>query len=361
MKRTMLSAGILILTALLTGCGNDDGPKVHQGWAVGANVDGYGAIIHTKDSGATWEREGNATTIPDVMINDVRAVTATDAWAVGGSAVEGNSSSYGVILHTVDGGTTWQREGNVSTLPDTEFAGVSAVDTQTAWTVGTTGVIYKTVDGGAHWTEQAEGQFTGVFFQMVSAVDAEHAWAVGGFGTTGSGVVIIKTTDGETWQQTDTGIFQDVIGLIDVHAVSADVVWAVGTNGTVAITRNGGRTWVRTGPGGLLHVNGVCALDEKRAWIAVDSYTLYYTSDGGYTWTQQDMPDANSLPALSGAYMGVTAMDDKHVWMVGLNTPQMTEKAIIKTTSDGGQTWTPQTSPANTQLRRVSFVGDVRP
>lgn len=360
MKTLSLTVTMLLLMALVSGCG-DDATGHEKGWAVGANVDGYGAIIHTDDGGASWVRQGDNTTIPDVAINDVSAVDGQYVWSVGESAPDANGTSFGTILYSENGGIDWVRQGTSATIPDTGFAGISAVSSEVAWAVGSGGEIMYTDDGGGHWSRQDEGAFTNVFFQMVSAVNTQNVWAAGGFGSGGAGAFIARTTDGEHWEQVDLNIFGDVEGFIDIHAVNEKVVWAVGTGGTVAVTRNGGETWVRTGPGGLLHVNGVCALDDRRAWIAVDSYTLYYTSDGGFTWTQQDRPDPDSIPALSGAYMGVTAVDSRHAWLVGLNSPQMQDKPIIKYTGDGGKTWTAQTSAANTQLRRVSFVGDVRP
>jgi len=33
------------------------------GWAVGNRVDGYGAILQTADSGATWQRQRQARTL----------------------------------------------------------------------------------------------------------------------------------------------------------------------------------------------------------------------------------------------------------------------------------------------------------
>lgn len=350
----------IIWAGVLTGCGSSGSSGVqHRGWAVGSNTDGYGVIIYTENSGKVWERQGDAASIPDVEINDVSAADRMHAWAVGGSGDDGNGSVYGTILYTENGGSDWKRQGSAATVPDTEFAGVSAIDKERAWAVGTGGEIMYTDDAGGHWARQDDDQFADVFFQMVSAVDAENVWAAGGFS---SGAFIARTRNGRDWEQVNIDIFGDVEGFIDIHALSNDVVWAVGTGGTVAITRNGGETWVRTGPGGILHVNGVCALDEKRAWLAVDSYTLYYTDDGGFTWVQQDIPEGGGeIPALSGAYMGVTAVDSDHAWLVGLNSPQMAQKPIIKYTDDGGSTWVEQTSAANTELRRVSFVGDVRP
>ena len=338
----------------------------HIGWAVGSNVNGYGTIIRTIDSGKTWKREGNITTIPDITINDVAAVDRLNVWAVGAGSPGTDDTYYGTILHLSDAGENWERQGTSESIPDVSFLGISAINNQTAWTAGSKGVIMHTDDGGNHWHQQAEGHFPDVIFEMVSAVDKDNVWAVGGeVKTVGEAVTtvpfIARTTDGgENWELIHEDIFEDNTsgGLIDVHAVTADIVWVVGGFGKIAITVNGGDTWVRSdGHVGLLDVNGVCALDEKRAWIAIDSSIVLYTSDGGLTWTQQHQ--VSSAPGISSiVYMGITAIDEHNAWLVG-SYPQE-DKAIILYTVDGGERWTEQSSPANSLLRRVSFVGDVK-
>jgi photosystem II stability/assembly factor-like uncharacterized protein len=139
MKQTLMKTAIVILIALMTGCGEDNDTTKYTGWAIGANVEGYGTIIHTEDSGKTWVRQGDASSIPDVFIEDVSAVDAQHAWVVGDGAPEGNSTSFGTILYSEDGGKNWVRQGSASTIPDTSFVGVSAVSREMAWTVGTGG------------------------------------------------------------------------------------------------------------------------------------------------------------------------------------------------------------------------------
>jgi len=68
-----------------------------------------------------WSAQTSGTTNP---LQDVSAVDASTAWAVG---------TGGTILYTTDGGTTWngQTSGTTQTL-----LGVSAADASTAWAVG---------------------------------------------------------------------------------------------------------------------------------------------------------------------------------------------------------------------------------
>lgn len=86
------------------GCGDsNDKPRIKalSGWAVGDSVDGYGTIIHTRDRGKNWVRQGNQEMIPDVPLGDVTAIDQENAWVVGQ-----NSDGYATILRTMDGGET---------------------------------------------------------------------------------------------------------------------------------------------------------------------------------------------------------------------------------------------------------------
>ena len=89
----------------------------HVGWTVG---DG-GAILATRDSGATWQRQSSGT---DNNLFDVKFVDARTGWAVGDG---------GTILVTRDGGATWQPQ---SSRTQKALYGVYFVNAQTGWAVG---------------------------------------------------------------------------------------------------------------------------------------------------------------------------------------------------------------------------------
>jgi photosystem II stability/assembly factor-like uncharacterized protein len=95
-----------------------------------------------------------------------------------------------------------------------------------------------------------------------------------------------------------------------------------------------GATWSQQGIGQLPNVDfyGVSAVGPYSAWVvgaASEGYaTIYRTSNGGVTWTR--MGTAANIPNTS--LLKVYALDDNHVWAVGVG-------AILHTT-DGGVTWT---------------------
>ena len=85
-----------------------------------------GLILHTTDGGATWNQQ-KVESYDD--LHDITFVDAMVGWAVGG---------YNSILHTTDGGKTW----TLSNIPGSaNLKGIHATDANNCWTVNDWGVI----------------------------------------------------------------------------------------------------------------------------------------------------------------------------------------------------------------------------
>ena len=68
----------------------------------GERVSGDGVLLHSADGGATWETQwgGGAA---DLRLSDVDMLDADVGWAVG----DGSAAQKALVLHTTDGGDTW--------------------------------------------------------------------------------------------------------------------------------------------------------------------------------------------------------------------------------------------------------------
>ena len=187
--------------------------KTYAGWAVGDSTDGYGTILHSTDSGATWTRQGSAQDIPDTNFSRAAAIDPLTCWVIGGI-----SNGYGTILRTEDGGQTWMRQGSASEIPASEFFKISIVDRNTAWVVGTPAAILFTDDGGRTWTSKKTSNIPNILLQGVYALDANNVWVTGdidnGYGT------IFRTTDGgATWERKGSPSDVPNSALLDLPAV----------------------------------------------------------------------------------------------------------------------------------------------
>jgi len=210
---------------------------VSTGWAVGLN----GAILYTTDGGVTWTQQ-----TAGVDLIGVSAVSVTEAWASGFTGSISTGDFRGVILHTTDGGTTWDVQHE---RPANEVLGkIFFVDSQKGWAVGrvtnpagnTLGeLIVHTNDGGTTWNVQSVGsteELLGVYF-----FDIDTGWVVG------TGGIIFGTTDGGvTWTQQTSGITNALFG---VHFVDRNKGWVVGDGGKIVNTLSGGESSIRGGPG----------------------------------------------------------------------------------------------------------------
>src|SRR5262249_27000234 len=96
--------------------------------------------------------------VADAPLNAVQFVDRNEGWAVG---------AEGVILHTIDGGQTWERQasGVRATLQALHF-----LTPYTGWVVGreeipyggSVAVILATKDGGLKWTRLGMNQLPGM-------------------------------------------------------------------------------------------------------------------------------------------------------------------------------------------------------
>ena len=172
-----------------------------------------------------WEQ--NTALRPAVTSANLNAITLVSpqaGWAVGYN---------GTILHTTDGGTSWQPQTSGTT---TALNSVAFVSPQAGWAVGYYGTILHTADGGTSWQPQTSG--TQQILYSVAFVSPQAGWAVS-WGT------ILHTSDGGTsWQPQTSGTQQT---LYSVAFASSQEGWAVGYDGTILHTEDEGLTWKRQG------------------------------------------------------------------------------------------------------------------
>ena len=100
--------------------------------------------------------------------------TARYAWAVG--AVD--STGYGTMLMTSDGGATWTRQGvGAAALQGIKLVDVKAVDSRNVWAVGTEGRIVRTTDGGVTWNAVTTPLTTPVGLESIDIVNGTHIYS----------------------------------------------------------------------------------------------------------------------------------------------------------------------------------------
>lgn len=189
---------------------------------------------------------------------------------------------------------------------------------------------------------------------------------------------ILRTTDGgTTWYNLSPqgvtefgyGTAHTFLNALQAWVMVADASDPAGS-GLLYRTGDGGLTWtvypVPFGGGDLAFI------DEDNGWmmaylgIAAGSMgvSIYKTDDGGASWTQVYTNDPNlanagdSLP-LGGLKNNLTPLDASTAWVGGV--VYAPETFYLFKTSDGGQTWAPQTIPAAPGMQNTDISIDTGP
>jgi photosystem II stability/assembly factor-like uncharacterized protein/subtilisin-like proprotein convertase family protein len=246
------------------------------GWIVGGeNLDDAGTkagvILHTVDGGKTWETQ---LTKP-YYFNSVDFINENVGWAVGSKGI---SMGEGVILHTINGGQTWTSQTNpiIESIDKVFF-----LDENNGWVVSNDwwGQIAHTTNGGHDWilqTNPTKNSIVDVFF-----INPQKGWAVGMDST------ILRTSNGGlTWLRTALTVsnnwyFRSVFFIDELHG------WAVGVYGVIMLTNDGGITWQEVVHGHGETLQSVFFINALNGWAVGDAGTVLRSVDGGYTWFNQ--------------------------------------------------------------------------
>jgi len=191
--------------------------------------------------------------------------------------------------------------------------------------------VFGTQDNGLSWNIQYEGT-TGGDIWSVFAYDQNTAYAVGDYG------VILKTSDGTTWQQLNatTNAF-----LFGIQFRTNTLGWICGDSGLLLKTTNGGTNWSTKSTPTSSRLYDLFFVNDSTGWAVGRDGVIIHTNNYGETWTLQSTPTSNRL-------YGVHFIDENNGFVVGWN-------GLLRTTN-GGTTWTSVSVPSSSYLYDIDFV-----
>jgi len=201
---------------------------------------------------------------------------------------------------------------------------------------------------GTTWTTVAIGGAAagegGVWGQAVFSLHGRFIFLAGANGS------IWKSTDyGLTWTQVEAG----TIHAGDYNCIHfADEYYGVagGAADVIAVTTDGGITWsaaTATGDGGDI----MCCWqhDKNRIWVGTDDGQIYFSRDGGTTWTERTGWEGAGV----GQVNGMSWYDDHYGFIVSDTAAPV---GTVLRTINGGYDWEPITTPANSGLTHIAAV-----
>lgn len=263
-------------------------------------------VLHTVDGGQTWQRA----IIPMPFPRQISFVDAQHGWVLASIRPLGGAAESVSVFRTTNGGKTWVPVASAlfaDTTPPGRLpyggqkSGMRFLDSQTGWVTGTVPLsnvawLYVTHDGGSTWKQQS--------LPMPSAVPSARLTVLSPtFFSATDGILPVIFSDFTTDKAIATAIYR---------------------------THDAGNTWQDTTPVPVA-LPLLSFADLQHGW-ATDGTTLYNTSDGGNHWqklsTGTNFKNIAQLDFLS-ATVG---------WATSSTTAN--SSSLLKTT-DGGQTWTP--------------------
>lgn len=254
--------------------------------------------VRSIDSGKTW------LTPPLTVLAPARLKSLSFAFAYG---VRGDS-----IMTTNSQGTTWSvaRPALTALLADVHF-----INSTQAWAVGTslandTPVVAVTTDGWATPPSRSVLPADSTRMLSIQFVNTSTGFALGRSTKSidSNAAVFFRTTDGgSTWLK--RGSLPDTCAAVPFLAadfIDATTGWAIQTCGTTAKvyqTLNGAQSWTlqyNRPVSSFLAVDGVNPLN---VWVAgtsgISNGLIVRTSDGGNTWNPETLPPSGIIRSLS--------------------------------------------------------------
>ena len=180
-----------------------------------------GHILLSTDSGRTWMQSVVPTR---AMLTGVSFADASHGWAAGHD---------GVILNTLDGGKSWQRQDKGDDL-ETTYLDVLFLDAQRGFAVGSYGKFVRTQDGGKTWQSSAPSDHD-IHYNRIVGTNGGRLFLAGE-----SGSLLISTDAGLSWTPSNVPYDGSLFGYVPIDENKGVVH---GLRGHILTTTDQGATW----------------------------------------------------------------------------------------------------------------------
>ena len=278
----------------------------------------------------------------DATLHDVHFVDSQRAWAVG---------DRGTILHTMDGGRTWDPQ---SSTVDCVLRSVFFIDDKQGWVVGEQplpytqrgrGVVLRTDDGGRTWLKERIATLPSlrrVYFQT-----PKNGFAVGDGSPLFPSGAFFSTDGGRSWNPVSV---QGLAGWVSACFLPDGGGLFLSPQGQIARCSGLNCSTSRT-PLPQQRMRDIAVMDDQMAIAVGDQGTVWMSGDGGRSWLDFSRQLAKQVDCSHCDFASVACRGDS-VWIAGMPGSKIFHSA------DAGRTWNIGWNDSPTPLKRLSFVDE---
>jgi photosystem II stability/assembly factor-like uncharacterized protein len=256
----------------------------------------------------------------DAIFQDVKFINSTHGWICADAGF--SPSEGGFVLHTKDGGETW----NVLLNSSEHLYFQLDIYRKNIWITGRN-TIFNSDDLGVTWTQSMVGT-ENIVLAMVEFINRTHGW------TATNDKLYRSINGGLNWEPVSGWYFNDTPRMMQYIPPSS--LYAIGFSGIYHSSGFSG-IWTKISDIGG---NSISFVNPLIGWATGDS-RLARTVDGE-SWQELTVPGNFPFYRLRSPYLSdVQFLDENHGWVVGDETP-------IMYTPDGGLNWYEQSISGNT-------------
>lgn len=267
-----------------------------SGWLVNSN----GQIMHTDDGGDTWQEQFHDA---NVYLRCAGFASKKVGWV-------GTLTAAKRLYQTKNGGKSWTLVSNLPPLAPSAICGLSVVNKDVAYAAGTNypnrpARMMKTVDGGATWQAWEMAPHASLLIDTYFTSPLK-GWVVGGKADVSNPT-------------------RDDVKAVVLHTTDGGNTWANQAAALTASLPKGEWGWK------------IDFLDDNVGYVSLESFTrgaILKTTDGGNTWARLDIND----PQHNANLEGVGFVDELHGWVGGWGTANF-QGGFTSATDNGGKTW----------------------
>jgi len=221
---------------------------------------------------------------------------------------------------------------------------------------GVTANVICSADAGNAWAATAADPFAideDIAFIVCFAIDRNTIRRLVGRGTTDAGnpaEIAYSDDAGATWTLVNVGTTNGeyFIGGGSGWAYSQRYIWTVTDGGLIYFSDDGGVTWTQQVTANAVALNYVHFADHRNGIVVGDTNVIYSTVDSGAHWTAETGPAAQAA-----ADILCCRVLDRYRWWLGYDDGE------VWFTNDAGATWTQRLIPAPAGAATVDEVKDM--